>query len=91
MRYQVVSHSLSVDDDCLESRVVELLFQHRRLLAMIGRFGVTRERLGHLATSRELLELVDARFVTHEPTMTERLDAWHLTPAGTAAMGLTGS
>ena len=55
---------------------MELTFRHRQVLGTIGRFGATRERLGHLATSRELLELTEARFVSHEPTSTHRLDAW---------------
>lgn len=67
---------------------MELTFRHRQVLGTIGRFGATRERLGHLATSRELLELTEARFVSHEPTSTHRLDAWYLTRAGAAALGL---
>jgi len=67
---------------------VELTFRHRQVLGTIGRFGATRERLGHLATSRELLELIDAQFVSHEPIHTHRFDAWYLTRAGAAAFGL---
>ena len=67
---------------------VELTFRHRQVLGTIGRFGATRDRLGGLATSRELVELVNARFVTHEPRRVNRLDAWYLTRDGTAAIGL---
>ncbi len=56
---------------------------------MIGRFGATRARLGHLAASRALLELVDARLVTHEPRHAHPLDAWYLTVSGSEALGLT--
>jgi hypothetical protein len=70
---------------------VELAFRHRRLLGMIGRFGATRARLGHLATSSDLLELIDARLVTHEPRHAHPLDAWYLTVSGFEALGLTPS
>ena len=73
---------------------MELTAQHRQVLATIASAGASRKKLGALATSRELGELIDAGFVTYEPAVLretqggQQTDVWYLTRAGAVVMGM---
>ena len=68
--------------------------EHRQVLATIASAGASRKKLGALATSRELGELIDAGFVTYEPAVLretqggQQTDVWYLTRAGAVVMGM---
>ena len=72
---------------------MELTAEHRQVLATIASAGASREKLGDLATSREMAELIDADLVTYEPISLRerqgrRIGVWYLTPAGAVVMGM---
>ena len=73
---------------------MELTAEHRQVLATIASGGASRKKLGALATSRELGELIDAGFVTYEPAVLretqggQQTDVWYLTRAGAVVMGM---
>jgi len=57
--------------------------------------GASRKKLGDLASSRELAELINAGFVSYEPAVLRetqsgrRTDVWYLTRAGAVVIGLS--
>jgi len=57
--------------------------------------GASRKKLGDLASSRELAELINAGFVSYEPAVLrethsgQRTDVWYLTRAGAVVIGLS--
>ena len=73
---------------------MELTARHLQVLAMIATAGASREKLGDLATSRELAELIDAGLVTYEAAVLREtqggqpIDVWYLTRDGAVAIGL---
>ena len=72
---------------------MELTARHLQVLAMIATAGASREKLGDLATSREMAELIDADLVTYEPISLRerqgrRIGVWYLTRDGAVAIGL---
>ena len=74
---------------------MELTAQHWQVLATIAMAGASRKKLGDLASSRELAELINAGFVTYEPAVLQethsgqRTDVWYLTRAGAVVIGLS--
>ena len=74
--------------------ILELTPRHRQVLATIATAGAARDKLGDLATSREMSDLIDAGLVTYEPIILGEtktgpsIDGWYLTPSGAVATGL---
>lgn len=81
---------------------MELTATHRHVLETIGSAGATRDKLGDLAASPALRELIDAGLVIYEPVVLRetlapglagqaidaKTDVWYLTRPGAIEIGV---